>query len=145
MRVVGRSGNRYDILVVDDQEPMRLLLAQILAQELKVEVTLAGTCEKALRLADEKVFDLILLDLLMPGIGGFEVLKRIRAGSANKATPVIVVSVLGASIMDEDEIVSLGRAKALGANAVVSKPFTRTSLMTAVKEQLRINDSQSQH
>lgn len=145
MLVVGKSSNRYDILVVDDQEPMRLLLAQIIAQELKVEVTLAGTCEKALRLADEKVFDLILLDLLMPGIGGFEVLKRIREHSANKSTPVIVVSVLGTSLMSDDETVSLGRAKALGANAVVSKPFTRTSLITAVKEQLRINHGLNQH
>jgi CheY-like chemotaxis protein len=135
---VSKIGNRYSVLVVDDQEPMRLLLAQIVTQELRAEVTLAGTCERALRLADEKVFDVILLDLLMPGIGGFEVLKRIRASSANKATPVVVVSILGGSIMGDDESVSAERARALGANAVVSKPLRRATLIAAVREQLRV-------
>jgi CheY-like chemotaxis protein len=135
---VSKIGNRYSVLVVDDQEPMRLLLAQIVTQELRAEVTLAGTCERALRLADEKVFDVILLDLLMPGIGGFEVLKRIRASSANKATPVVVVSILGGSIMGDDESVSAERARALGANAVVSKPLRRATLIAAVREQLKV-------
>ena len=138
MNSVSKIGNRYSVLVVDDQEPMRLLLAQIVTQELRAEVTLAGTCERALRLADEKVFDVILLDLLMPGIGGFEVLKRIRASSANKATPVVVVSILGGSIMGDDESVSAERARALGANAVVSKPLRRATLIAAVREQLRV-------
>jgi putative two-component system response regulator len=130
--------NRVNVLIVDDQEPMRLLLAQIVAEDLRAQVTLAGTCERALRLADEKVFDVILLDLLMPGVGGFEVLKRIRASSVNKATPVVVVSILGGSIMGDDESVSAERAKALGANAVVPKPLRRAVLVAAVKEQLRV-------
>jgi CheY-like chemotaxis protein len=138
VKSISKIGNRYSILVVDDQEPMRLLLAQIVTQELRAEVTLAGTCERALRLADEKVFDVILLDLLMPGIGGFEVLKRIRASSANTSTPVVVVSILGGSIMGDDESVSAERAKVLGANAVVSKPLRRATLIAAVREQLRI-------
>ena len=135
---ISKIGSRYNILVVDDQEPMRLLLAQIVSEDLRAEVTLAGTCERALRLADEKVFDVILLDLLMPGIGGFEVLKRIRASSANKSTPVVIVSILGGSIMGDSEAVSAERAKALGANAVVSKPLRRATLMAAVREQLRV-------
>jgi CheY-like chemotaxis protein len=74
----------------------------------------------------------------MPGIGGFEVLKRIRASSANKATPVVIVSILGGSIMGDDEAVSAERAKALGANAVVSKPLRRATLIAAVREQLKV-------
>jgi len=130
--------SRPNILIVDDQEPMRLLLAQIVSEDLHAEVTLAGTCERALRLAGEKVFDVILLDLLMPGIGGFEVLKHIRASSANKSTPVVIVSILGGSIMGDDDSVSEKRAKEFGANAVVSKPLRRAALIAAVKEQLRV-------
>lgn len=133
---MGRTGNRQSVLIVDDQEPMRLLLAEIVTQEMAADVSLAGTCEAALRLANHKTYDLILLDLLMPGIGGFEVLKRIRADSANKSTPVVVVSVLGTSIMGNEPL-SAERAKAFGADAVVSKPFNRSGLVAAVRAQLR--------
>ena len=85
---------RHRVLIVDDEESMRLILARILATKLQAEVTLAGTCEQALRLAGNNSYDAILLDLLMPGVGGFEVLKEIRRASPNTATPVIIVSVL---------------------------------------------------
>jgi CheY-like chemotaxis protein len=73
---------------------MRLFLAHTLTTGMQAEITLAGTCEQALRLAASNVYDAILLDLLMPGVGGFEVLAEIRRASPNKATPVVVVSVL---------------------------------------------------
>jgi CheY-like chemotaxis protein len=133
---VGQAENRSSILIVDDNEPMRLLLAHIVTQELRAEVTLAGTCEDALRLATRDTYDVILLDLLMPGIGGFEVLRRIREGSVNRSTPVIVVSVRGTSVIVREESVSIDRATTLGANAVVFKPFTNSQLILAVKEQL---------
>ena len=129
------KSHRCRILIVDDQEPMRLLLAQFIGQDLKAEVTLAGTCEAALRLARESAYDVILLDLLMPGIGGVEVLRRIRAGSANVSTPVVVVSIL-AGAHEGGEHVSVAHAKALGANAVVPKPVNRRSLIAEVKAQL---------
>jgi len=137
LRAVEKTGKGCKVLIVDDQEPMRLLLAQYISEGLAgAEITLAGTCEGALQLADRTTYDVILLDLLMPGIGGFEVLKRIRISSANKTTPVVVVSILTASIMGE-EPVSFERAKALGANAAVSKPVSRSALIAAVKAQLR--------
>jgi len=130
----GKPEGRRKILIVDDQEPMRLLLAQFVEQELGAEVTLAGTCEAALRFVGENTYDVILLDLMMPGIGGVELLRRVRAVSANKATPVVIVSVL---VDAPVEGMSLGSAKALGANAVVSKPVDRRTLVAAVKAQLR--------
>jgi len=120
---------RHRVLIVDDEESMRLLLARILATVLKVEVTLAGTCEQALRLAGNYAYDAILLDLLMPGIGGFEVLKEIRAASPNIATPVIIVSVLS----DQE---TRDRCMAAGANAYVVKPVERNSLVATVKSQI---------
>ncbi len=132
---MGKPGPRPRVLIVDDQEAMRLLLAQFIQQDLDAEVTLAGTCEAALRLVQENAYDVILLDLLMPGIGGIELLKRTRTDSANRSTPVVMVSVL-VDAPDGGERMSAQRAKTLGANAVVSKPVNRGALIAAVKAQL---------
>lgn len=128
---MGKPESTCRALLVDDQESMRLLLAQFIRQDLRAEIALAGTCEAALRLASRNIYDIILLDLLMPGMGGFELLSRIRYDSPNKSTPVVVVSALGS------ESVAVERARTLGADAVVSKPVRRRALMAAVKAQLR--------
>jgi CheY-like chemotaxis protein len=134
------TGDRYRVLIVDDQESMRMLLAHYVSEDLHAEIDLAGTCEEALRLADEKTYDVILLDLLMPGIGGFEVLKCIRAfNSVNRSTPVIVVSILVQSLAGEGAI-AYDHAVELGANAFVPKPVTRSALIAAIKEQLRAKE-----
>jgi CheY-like chemotaxis protein len=123
--------SRHRILIVDDEEPMRLLLAQHVA-ELGADVALAGTCEAALRLVRDNAYDVILLDMLMPGIGGAEVLKRIRTDSANQGTPVVIVSVLATS-SDVRERMSAQKALALGANAVLAKPVDRYTLIGTVE------------
>lgn len=127
--VAESAKRRYHALIIDDHEPTRLLIARILEQELDLQVALAATCEVALRIADKQLFDVILLDLLMPGIGGFDVLKLIRSESANIETPVVVVSVLD----DQD---SIDRCMALKAHAFVTKPVNRTVLTAIVKAQL---------
>jgi DNA-binding response OmpR family regulator len=121
--------SRHRVLIVDDEESMRLFLARILARSLKLEVTLAGTCEQALRLAGNYAYDAILLDLLMPGVGGFEVLKEIRLNSANRVTPVIIVSVIAEQSMRE-------RCMAAGASAYIVKPPERNALLATVKAQI---------
>jgi DNA-binding response OmpR family regulator len=120
------KGIRHRVLIVDDEESMRLFLARVLANGLKIEVTLAGTCEQALRLARNYAYDAILLDLLMPGIGGFEVLKEIRRASPNVATPVIIVSVLTDPATRE-------RCMKAGASAYSPKPVDRQALVAMVK------------
>ena len=128
--------NRCRVLIVDDQEPMRMLLAHYVSEDLHAEINLAGTCEEALHLIDQKTYDVILLDLLMPGIGGFEVLKYIRAfNSINKSTPVIVISILVTSLMGEGAF-AYDHAVELGADAFVQKPVARSALIAAIKEQL---------
>lgn len=121
---------RGTALVVDDDEPTRLLIATFLEQDLGLQSVLAGTCEEALRLAKERSFDIILLDLVMPGIGGFDVLRAIRSGSANRETPVIVVSIL-------DDQASVERCMALKAHAFVAKPVHRKVVVGMVRAQLR--------
>jgi len=123
------KASRHRVLIVDDEESMRLFLAHTLTSGLQAEVTLAGTCEQALRLAGNYAYDAILLDLLMPGVGGFEVLAEIRRASPNAATPVIVVSVLSDQATKD-------RCMKAGANAYVVKPVERNSLVAAVKAQI---------
>ena len=123
------KATRHRVLIVDDEESMRLVLARVLTTGLKVEVTLAGTCEQALRLARNYAYDAILLDLLMPGIGGFEVLKEVRRASPNIATPIIIVSVLS-------DAATRDRCAAAGASAYVVKPVERNSLLATVKAQI---------
>ncbi len=129
VRGVPDKTTRHRMLIVDDEESMRLFLARILSTALKAEVTLAGTCEQALRLAGNYAYDAILLDLLMPGVGGFEVLREIRRASPNAATPVIIVSVLADQATKD-------RCMKAGANAYVVKPVERNSLISTVKAQI---------
>ena len=117
------------ILIVDDEESMRLLLRRIVESIPTVEVTLAAGCEEALQLAAGRTYDLILLDLLMPGVGGIEVLNRIRSSSPNKSTPVIIVSVMS------DQATRIV-CKSLGASDYIVKPIERDSVVAAVGAQL---------
>ena len=117
---------RHRMLIVDDEESMRLLIARFLVKGMKAEAQLAGTCEQALRLARNYAYDAILLDLQMPGIGGFEVLKEIRAASANLTTPVMVISVLS-------DLETNDRCIAAGADGFLVKPVERHALLYAVK------------
>ena len=128
-RAAADKAMRHRVLIVDDDESMRLFLARIVAAELHAEVTLAGTCEQALRLGGNYAYDAILLDLLMPGIGGYAVLKELRRASPNIASPVVIISVL------EDKPTQ-NRCMKAGANAYVVKPVERNSLVATVRAQI---------
>lgn len=117
------------ILIIDDEESMRLLLGRIVESLPGVEVTLADGCDEAVRRVGSGHYDLILLDLLMPGIGGLEVLKIIRTSVPNRKTPVIVVSVLA----DSDTMIV---CQSLGIGDYIVKPVGREPLLAAVRAQL---------
>ncbi len=91
-RAPAAGGGR--VLVVDDSEVNRDLLARRLERESHT-VSRAADGEEALRLLAEDEFDLLLLDLMMPGIGGFELLRRLKADERLRALPVIIISALG--------------------------------------------------
>ena len=117
------------ILIVEDEESMLLLLERILESLPDVEITLAGSCDEAVLRVGSGHYDLILLDLLMPGIGGLEVLKIIRTSALNRKTPVIIVSVLA----DSDTLIV---CQSLGIADYVVKPVVREGLLASVKAQL---------
>ena len=123
------SSTRRKVLIVDDEESMRLILGRTVEAVPNVEITLAGTCEEALQLIGSRVFDIILLDLLMPGVGGIAVLKAIRTTPRNRKTPVIIVSVMA----DEN---TKNVCRSMGISDYVVKPIVRESLVAAVKAQI---------
>ena len=120
---------RHRVLIVDDEESTRLLLASMLSKDLGVDAQLAGTCEQALRLASNYAYDAILLDLLMPGIGGQALLAEIRQATPNAGTPVVIVSVVG-------DKATVDACIAAGANAYHHKPVRRAELVATVKAQI---------
>ena len=120
---------RHRVLIVDDEESTRLLLASMLSKDLGVDAQLAGTCEQALRFASNYAYDVILLDLLMPGIGGQALLAEIRQATPNAGTPVIIVSVVG-------DKATIDSCIAAGANAYHHKPVRRADLVALVKAQI---------
>jgi two-component system, OmpR family, response regulator ResD len=114
------------VLVVDDEAQIREVLARYLAAEGFVVVE-AGDGPAALHLAETHPVDIIVLDLLLPGMDGREVCRRLRAISA---VPIIMLTALG----EEDDKIN---GFALGADDYVTKPFSPREVVVRVQAVLR--------
>ena len=114
------------VLVVDDQEDNRRILRDLFTAS-GFEVIEAKTGEEGVSLAEERAPDLILMDIQLPGIDGYEATRRIKAKPALSATPLIVVTSYALSGDD-------AKAFAAGADAYVSKPFSPRALLAKVRE-----------
>jgi len=118
------TGSR--ILVVDDEERIRRLLKMYLEKE-GYEIEEAEDGETALRKAQAEDFDLIVLDLMLPGIDGIEVCSRLRQ---QKATPVLMLTAKG-------EEVNRVQGFEVGADDYVVKPFSPREVIFRIKAILR--------
>jgi two-component system KDP operon response regulator KdpE len=114
------------VLIVDDNPSVRKLVSVNL-QARGYTVTMADTGETALRLFAPSEYDLILLDLILPGLGGIEVCNQIREQSD---VPIIVLSAR------EDEDLKV-RALDAGADDYVTKPFSHEELLARVRAVMR--------
>jgi DNA-binding response OmpR family regulator len=119
---------RGDILVVDDEPTISDVVARYL-ERAGYETRVAGDGDKALALHDEHAADLIVLDLMLPGVDGLEVMRRIRKD--RKRRPAIIL--LTAKGEETDRIVGLR----LGADDYVVKPFSPAELVARVDAVLR--------
>jgi DNA-binding response OmpR family regulator len=115
------------ILVIEDEEPMRLLLADNLEFE-GYEVTPSATAEEALAELARRPFSLIVLDVMLPFMSGFEFCRHVRARGWRM--PIIMLT---ARTEEADRVVGLD----LGADDYVSKPFSVRELLARVRAQLR--------
>jgi adenylate cyclase len=130
-----RQAQSSRVLVVDDNAANRDLLSRRLTRDGHL-VTMAEDGAAALALADTGGFDLVLLDLMMPGLSGFEVLCRLKAEERTCDIPVVMISAL-------DEIDSTVRCIEAGAEDYLPKPFNPVLLrarINACLEKKRLRD-----
>lgn len=120
----------YRVLVVDD-EPHVARLVEINLTQLGIEVRSAGDGEECLSLVAQEKPDLVILDVMMPRLDGFETLSRLRADPATAELPVIMLT---ARAQDEDTFEGYGR----GARWYLTKPFAPEELRRTVRRVLGI-------
>ena len=117
----------HRLLIIDDDQRLAEMLVEYLAPE-GIELTTVATGVQGLRSAQRENYDLIVLDVMLPGLSGFDVLKQLR--EAGSRTPVLMLTARGD---DVDRIVGLD----LGADDYLSKPFNPRELLARVKAILR--------
>ncbi len=117
------------IVVIDDEEDIRELIHYNLSKEGYV-VTCAVSGEEGVELVQGIKPDLVILDLMLPGIDGLEVCRRLKSDAKLKSIPIVMVSARG----EEPDVVS---GLELGADDYVSKPFSPKVLIARVKSVLR--------
>ena len=116
------------VLVVDDHEDNRRILRDLL-RSAGYEVVEATTGETGIAAAKARTPDLILMDIQLPGIDGYEATRRIKADDVLRRIPLIVVTSYALSGDD-------AKAIAAGADAYVAKPFSPRAMLAKIREYL---------
>lgn len=131
LMVMASSGNMNGtILVADDHEPNRALFEELLTSAGFTVITAVDGAE-ALQLFQREQPDLVLLDILMPHLNGFEVCKKIKENKESCLTPVILVTALSAT---EDRVAGI----TAGADDFLTRPVDRTQLLARVRSLLKL-------
>jgi len=126
------------LLIVDDNEDNRYTLTQRLRRLRYTNVTTAVDGQQALELLQQRDIDLVLLDVMMPELNGYEVLERLKADERLRHVPVIMISAL-------DQVESVVRCIELGAEDYLPKPFDPVILRArigACLEKKRLRDQE---
>lgn len=116
------------ILIVDD-EPSIIVALQFLMEQNGYETLVAFSGEEAMEVVAQHRPDLILLDIMLPVVDGFEVCQRVRENQDWKDIRIVLVSALGSEA-------NVTKGLDLGADAYVTKPFSNAHLIAQVKELL---------
>ena len=117
------------VLIVDDEPTARTLLRLILVRAGYAVVEATNGFEALARL-NETAVDLVLLDVMMPGIDGIEVCEKIRADEKTAVVPVLLLSA-------KTDIISIRRGLSAGANKYLTKPISPDILLSHLEEALR--------
>ena len=129
------------ILIVDDIEANRFTLERRLKRDGYQNISMAECGKSALELVKANDYDLLLLDLMMPGISGLEVLKSMKADPRQRKIPVIMVTA-------SDEIETAAECIVSGADDFITKPFNATLLRARVGaclEKKRLRDTEERY
>lgn len=114
------------VLVVDDEEQNRYLISYIL-RDGGYTVTESATGEEAVSLAHHEPFDLILMDIKLPGIDGFETTEQIRASATGRDVPIVALT---SYAMKGDR----ERALAAGCNGYIEKPINPDTILVQLQK-----------
>lgn len=119
---------QVNILIVDDI-PLNVLLIQKMLGQYHFNITTANDGQTALNMIAEKQPDILLLDLMMPGIDGYEVIERLRAQEETKELPIVILSALNSN----DDVT---KGFKLGANDFITKPIIMERLLSCIATQV---------
>ena len=122
--------SKSTILVVDDNS-QNLELLQAYLEDLRCKVITAVDGLEAMKAVTQHNPDLILLDIMMPRMSGFEVCRRLKQNPATADIPVVMITAL-------NELGDIERAVAVGTDDFLSKPINKLELLTRVKSLLRV-------
>lgn len=120
--------SKYNVLAVDDI-PLNLLLVQKMLSKFNFQFRTAANGQQALDAVAAQKPDLILLDLMMPGIDGFEVIRRLRENPSTSDVQIVILSALNSN---EDVVKGFN----VGANDFIMKPIIMEKLLNSVFTQL---------
>ena len=121
--------SRTAALLIDDDARLGSLVTEYLGKH-EIDVTVAGDGERGLAALRQRRYDVVLLDLMLPGVGGLEVCRRIRASPELGELPVVMLTAKGD---DVDRIVGLE----VGADDYLPKPFNPRELLARIRAVLR--------
>lgn len=130
----GIDVDSLSVLVVDDV-PLNILLIKKMLSQYTFEIRTATGGQQALDAIAQKKPNLVLLDLMMPGIDGFEVIRRVRADEKTKDLPIIIISALNS---EQD----ISKGFQLGANDFINKPIIMEKLLSSVSTQINLQAAQ---
>lgn len=132
----GIDVDKLNVLIVDDV-PLNVLLIKKMLSQYTFEIRTANGGQAALDAVKAKKPDLMLLDLMMPGIDGFEVIRRLRAADDTKDIPIIILSALNS---EQD----ISKGFQLGANDFINKPVIMEKLFASVTTQINLQGTKRQ-
>ena len=128
--------SKYNVLAVDDI-PLNLLLVQKMLSKFNFQFRTAANGQQALDAVAAQKPDLILLDLMMPGIDGFEVIRRLREDPKTSDVQIVILSALNSN---EDVVKGFN----VGANDFIMKPIIMEKLLSCVVTQLQLVEAKNQ-
>jgi response regulator RpfG family c-di-GMP phosphodiesterase/signal transduction histidine kinase len=130
-----KSKHDYRLLVIDDNPEVLKLMKLILSDEFDLD--LINSAEEGLKILKEKMSDLVLCDVMMPGLDGQAFCRMVKEDEATQHTPVILVTARSSADMLAEGIES-------GADDYISKPFDPTELMARIRSLLRMRRAETE-
>lgn len=134
---MGKDRNKFYILIVDDNNENRRIIGMVLSKNPEFDLTLVSSGEAALDYSFRNIPDLILLDVMMPRMDGYEVAEKLKADERTKDIPILFVTA-------DDTPDGISRGFNTGCVDYITKPFNREELLARVNVQVRLKRYQQQ-